>query len=274
MGGVKMLEPMERREFLKAGSLVATTAAVAGASACFGAKEAWGQEEREEKSHKWSFLIDLRLCSGCLACTVACKVQNRVPLGKFRTGVLEYEHGTYPAAKRARVPWLCNHCEKPVCIEDCPADKVKKPWGAEVAATYKRPDGVVVIDQDRCVGCRNCVRDCPYGVRFTDHDVPAGGDPELNAASKCDLCLSRISNGVVPSCVNTCPAGARAIVDRATPDDPGNKKIAENQKWIATLMPDKGTDPQCFYIDPEGILAEAYDRSPDRSVHQMNKRFK
>ncbi|NIO07728.1 MAG: 4Fe-4S dicluster domain-containing protein, partial [Deltaproteobacteria bacterium] len=76
-------------------------------------------------------------------------------------------------------------------------------------ATYKRPDGAVLVDQDRCIGCGECLRYCPYKVRFFDPVKKAGGDPGEQAASKCDFCVHRLEAGVVPSCVNTCPGRAR-----------------------------------------------------------------
>ena len=200
-------EPMERRKFLKMGAAAAAGGAVAGTLTLDDIALAGVSADE----HDWAFVVDLRVCSGCEACVVACKTENAGVLGKFRTGVKFHDAGTYPKARRTMVPWLCNHCDKPACVVNCPVDPVKKPWGAEVPATYKRPDGIVVIDKDRCVGCGNCVDDCPYGVRFLHPDQKAGGEPDENAADKCDLCIHRLSNGVVPSCVNTCPAGARRI---------------------------------------------------------------
>lgn len=266
MGKLEDTKSMQRRKFLKVGVAVAAGGAAAGTLALAGK----GSAQDTPAKHTWAFIVDLRLCSGCEACVVSCKNENFGVLGKFRTGVKFHESGTYPKARRTIVPWLCNHCNKPICIENCPADPVKKPWGASVAATYKRPDGVVVIDKDRCLGCGACVADCPYGVRYLHPDQKTVADPDLNAADKCDFCLHRLERGVAPSCANTCPAGARRIVDLADSNDEGNKVLAENKRWVKALLPGKGTDPQCFYIDPDGLLEEAYAKAPDR-MNRMNK---
>ncbi|MBI4612383.1 MAG: 4Fe-4S dicluster domain-containing protein [Planctomycetes bacterium] len=268
MTGTGSTATMGRRDFLKAGGTAAGVA-LAGAALLADGKKAAAQEGTKKES-KYTFLIDLRRCSGCEACVVACKTENGIPVGKWRTGVKFLESGTYPNTRKTIVPWLCNHCEKPRCIKRCPADPVKKPWGAEVAATYKRPDGVVVIDQDRCMGCGMCVMDCPYGVRFMDPFVEAGGSPGEHAANKCDLCLARIRNGVVPSCVNTCPAGARRIIDLNNPEDPGNKILEENAGRLKKLMESHGTEPSVMYIDPSGMLDETFTKSDDVK-NTMNK---
>lgn len=265
---------MDRREFLKLSSAMAVVAGTTlGGSTFFMSAEEAQAKEDSAKGHKWAFVIDLRRCIGCKACVVSCKTENHVALGRFRNSVKYYDYGTYPAAKRGILPWLCNHCDDPLCIKDCPADEVEKPWGKKVAATYKRPDGIVVIDQDRCIGCGNCVRDCPYGVRFMDPFTKAGGDKSELAADKCDLCQHRLEKGLVPSCVNTCPPEARAVVDLNNPNDPVNKMLEEARKknMVRVLMPEKKTKPQCFYIDPDGMADKIFKNSPD-NFNKMNKK--
>src|SRR5690625_6538733 len=102
-------------------------------------------------------VIDLRKCIGCQACTVSCSVENLPPIGQFRTTVLQYEVENYDDGQPAmfNLPRLCNHCENPPCVPVCP-----------VEATFQREDGVVLVDNERCVGCAYCVQACPYDARF------------------------------------------------------------------------------------------------------------
>jgi tetrathionate reductase subunit B len=238
-----------RREFVKIGGVAALAlAAVSGLPSKILA-------QGKGKSPRWGFLIDLRRCVGCKACSVACKTEFDTRLGYFRSSVKELEKGTYPDTSRGFVPWLCNHCENPVCVEDCPVDEVDAsftfPDGETVTyrkhATYKRPDGAVLIDQHRCVGCGACVRGCPYDVRYLDESKKAGGDPNEHPADKCTLCVHRLDEGIVPSCVNTCQGHARMVGDLNDPESEISVTLKANK--TAVLLPEEKTGPQCFYID-------------------------
>lgn len=250
-----------RREFLKA-SAVAAGAVVAVSGSTLAVASA------TSKRHRWGFLIDLDRCIGCKACSVACKTESEVPLGVFRSSVKELDEGAYPNVKRTFLPWLCNHCKNPVCLEVCPVEEVeaKFVWPDGTVeqymkkATYQRPDGVVLVDQDRCIGCGQCVDECPYGVRFLNPgkntvSAEAVGD---HPADKCDLCVHRLDAGVVPACVNTCQGGARIVGDL---NDPNSEisKIIKSQK-LSVLLPEKGTDPQCRYVS---LNPETYSKGRD-----------
>ncbi|HYF93270.1 MAG TPA: 4Fe-4S dicluster domain-containing protein [Symbiobacteriaceae bacterium] len=181
----------------------------------------------QEQTPRYGMVIDLRQCIGCYACTVSCKSENQVPLGVFRTWVKEVEVGAFPNVSRHFLPWLCNQCEDPVCVRNCP-----------VGATYKRADGITVIAQDECIGCRYCIASCPYGARFIN--------PETNTASKCDFCVHRVEQGLVPSCVNTCVGRARVFGDLNDPESEISKLIARTPTQV--LKPEAGTEPRVFYI--------------------------
>ena len=212
MGKAKNTE--SRREFLKTCSIPVGAVLVSGV---FSPARSMGGRNRR----RWGFLIDTNRCIGCKACAVACKTEFGVPLGVFRSSVIEFEEGKSRRAGRSFLPWLCNHCNRPVCIEDCPVEEIETeftwPDGTRQKymkkATYQRPDGIVLVDQDRCVGCGACVEACPYKVRFLNPAKKtvspyAVGD---NPAEKCDMCVHRLDSGIVPACVNTCPAGARVV---------------------------------------------------------------
>ncbi len=177
---------------------------------------------------RWAMLIDLRKCVGCQSCTAACKFENNIPEGSFRTWVPDVEIGAYPRTRRAFLPRLCNHCERPSCIEVCPA-----------GATWQRKDGVVVIDNDRCWGCGACVNACPYDARFIN--------PITKTADKCTFCAQRVDQGLLPACVETCIGGARQFCDLNNPDDPVTRRIKSGP--VQVLKPETGNQPRVFYID-------------------------
>ncbi len=246
-----------------------------GTSACDGTPRANPDQDTAEV--RWGFLVDHSRCRGCDACAVACKTQSDVRLGVFRSGVIKGERGDYPNTRRVFIPWLCSHCREPLCLERCPVEPVKATLTFEGGesieywrrATYQRPDGLVLVDQDRCVGCGYCVEDCPYGARYLDWSKAAGGDPasvgmnivEPHPADKCDLCVARLQNGLVPACVNTCPSEARLVGNLNDPDSEINQRLADASD-VTTLLPAVGTRPQVFYIglgDDQDVYLDGHD---------------
>ncbi len=261
----------DRRKFLKASAGLGVSAATMGVVQAGSKAFAAGYPDQDSSEVRWGFLVDLNRCTGCHACAVACKTEYDVRLGYFRDGVITYDEGTYPDAERSFVPWLCNHCKNPPCVDICPVEPrpgiLTFPSGEKVRysarATYQRPDGLVLIDQERCVGCGKCVKACPYQVRYLDPVKPAGGDPsshgfdiaEPKAADKCTLCTHRLENGVVPACVNTCPASARLVGNLNDDTSEINQRITAAGDEVSTILPSAGTDPQVFYI---GLNEDAY----------------
>ncbi len=213
---------------------------------CRSASEAH-DEGSEATRVRYGFLVDIERCIGCTSCMKACRIENDVPEGSVRTWVERYRvlpDGTvrvdapeepdyvYPhrdeeVAKAFFVPKLCNQCENSVCVQVCP-----------VGATYETPDGVVLVDEERCIGCGYCVQACPYGTRFINE--------ETHTADKCTLCYHRITKGMDPACVEVCPTSARVFGDLNDPDS----KISERlrQQPTRVLRPELGTHPQCRYV--------------------------
>lgn len=134
----------------------------------------------------YGFVIDNRKCIGCHACSTACKSENEVPLGVYRTWVKYVEVGTYPDVRRHFQVTRCNHCANPPCVRICP-----------VAAMYQRSDGIVEFDPRICIGCKACLQACPYDAIYLD--------PDSGTAAKCHFCAHRIEIGLEPACVILCP---------------------------------------------------------------------
>ncbi len=263
-----------RRNVLKG----AGAATVAGAAAVATGSPA---AAAEEGAPRWAMVMDLRRCIGCRACTVACKAENDVSLGRFRTVVQEGTFGTFPDTKKAFLPIMCNHCEGseedgvPPCVKACPeypgermtfttaaGDKIRYRGGA----TYKRPDGLVLIDSEQCIGCGKCIDACPYGVRSFNPFVEAGKAPGKMAADKCDMCKERVANGIDPSCVNTCQGRARIFGDLNDPNSEVAQLVAEHNLAENVLLPEAGTNPHVFYIDPDNILDSVYKKREEGNL--------
>jgi tetrathionate reductase subunit B len=259
---------LTRRQVLKGAGAIALT----GAASVVPAKTALAASG---KAPRWGFIVDLRCCMGCRACTVACKAEFNVPLGAFRAAVYDEVVGKYPKAEKLFLPRLCNHCEGnkedevPPCVKACPEypkgrKKFTTPEGETIryryGATYKRPDGLILYDNDLCIGCGKCIDACPYGARNWDKSLLSGKDKTKNAITKCTLCQHRIDQGVIPACVNICPGRARHFGDL---NDPGSQvsKLAKEFGLVekrdeTTLLPGENTVPMCFYIDYQGELAK------------------
>ena len=206
-----------------------------------------------KRAHHWVMVIDLRKCIGCQACVVACKSENNVPIGVYRTwvevvevgeitrdpegdGMVLLEDATYePNVKRFSLPRLCNHCDDPPCVEVCP-----------VKATFKRDDGLVLIDYPKCIGCGYCINACPYDARFFN--------PVQKTADKCTFCVQRLDRGLLPACVTSCVARARVFGDMNDPDSAVSRLIAEFP--TERLNVEFGTKPQVFYIGLDGDLVD------------------
>ena len=132
--------------------------------------------------------VDLEYCYGCQACEVACKQEHNVPVGIKRMNVVKV--GPKMVGGKLEmdfVPMRCLHCTKAPCINACPEDVI-----------VKRSDGIVLINDELCIGCMNCLEACPFGVIQMN--------PENGLAEKCNLCVDRVDSGLQPACVSVCPA--------------------------------------------------------------------
>lgn len=197
----------------------------------------------KNQNKRLAFLIDLRKCIGCNACTLACKSENDVPLGVWRSWVKRVEKGRYPHSMEFFLPILCNNCENPICVTVCP-----------VKAGIIRPDGIVYIDPHRCIGCRYCMASCPYGVRYIH--------PTKKIAEKCYWCHHRVDAGLEPACVEACPTDAILFGDLNDPESKISKAVAENA--VQVIKPESGTNPYVFYIGLDIESVEARQEEENR----------
>lgn len=198
---------------------------------------------------RYGMVIDLKRCVGCFGCQLACKAENGTRPGTLWGRVVKREFGRFPNVRRISLPLLCMHCETPPCAAVCPT-----------GATVKRPDGIVVIDAERCVGCRYCMMVCPYNARYYQEQElfyfpEQGPNPYEQAAyrrhplgvvEKCDFCLSRLERGLEPACVANCMTKARFFGDLDDPESEVSRLIREEGGF--QLHPELGTGPSVFYL--------------------------
>ncbi len=184
---------------------------------------------------RWAWVIDQTRCIGCHACTTACKSENEVPVGAFRTWVKNVEVGTFPEVRRHFAVLRCNHCEEPPCVEICP-----------VTAMYQRPDGLVDFDHDACIGCKACMQACPYDAIYMD--------PDSNTAAKCNFCSHRVDEGLLPACVVVCPEEALLFGDLEDPTSKVSRALKEHD--VTVRRAEQGTKPHAFYIGAHDATLE------------------
>lgn len=218
-------------------------------------------------AHRWGFVVDTTSCIGCGQCVVACKEENNVPLdgehtrtwverhsvapdgsvavdapeagvGGFAASAHAASGAVQPGTRTYFVPRLCMQCENSPCTAVCP-----------VGATYRTPDGVVLVDEQRCIGCGFCVVACPYGARYL---VPAGPRTPAGVAGvadKCTFCYHRITRGRQPACVEICPVGARKFGDLNDPSSAVSTILRERPTRV--MKASLGTSPRVHYLGLE-----------------------
>ena len=245
------MEISRRDLFTIGGKLLVLASAGATLEQITGAEPA--PEAYQMAGHWWGMIVDIDKCIGCGNCVRACSNENHVPDGYFRTWVERYQvtedqqpqvdspngaidgfpPSTHTGVKSFFVPKLCNQCAHSPCVQVCP-----------VGATFVSPDGVVLVDQSYCLGCRYCVQACPYGCRYLH--------PDTKTVDKCTLCYHRITQGLTTACCENCPTGARQLVDFKNPKDPVHEFLRHNKVQI--LKPYMATGAKVYYKDLDGSV--------------------
>jgi tetrathionate reductase subunit B len=180
-----------------------------------------------ETAKRYALVIDSKKCLNCKACVVACRAENKVPLAYNRPWINEETRGAWPKLMAAFQPEQCHQCAHPACVRVCPT-----------GASHQREDGIVVVRDNDCVGCRYCMIACPYNARFFREDK--------GVVEKCDFCSKRVDRGQIPACVETCPSKVRVFGDLGDPSSKLVELIANRE--YRTRKPEAGTGPQIYYL--------------------------
>lgn len=208
---------------------------------------------------KWAMVIDVKACIGCRRCVYACVKENNIgrESGFTYIQVLEMEPGKveletaelrYDEAGRPDkwyMPVQCMQCAEPPCVYGCP-----------VKATWKEPDGIVLIDYNKCIACRNCMITCPYGARHFNWIRPQVPKDEVNpevpldekayTVEKCTFCVQRTRNGQTTACTEACPVGARKFGDLNDPESEVSQLLKTRRVW--RLKEEYSTEPMIWYV--------------------------
>lgn len=236
---------------------------------------------------KYGMVIDLEACQGCRTCVEACKIENNTPQHNFWMYVFRLERNKYPEVHVDFLPRPCQHCDNAPCVKVCP-----------VGARFKRDDGLVLTDAERCIGCRYCEVACPYGVNYFNWEKPQKAlyfdwsDPETKALSggavpgwknpdleekygteqrltaggghfkgvieKCTFCVQRIDKGLTTACAAVCPVNAISFGDLDDPESAPSRILRNRPSF--ELLPEAGTKPSVRYVG---------DAPPDESVREI-----
>jgi len=244
---------MDRREFLQAtgGVVVASASSAYAVRLLTTSNVSRASPATRSTGRRWGMVIDLTRCrEDCTACVDACREENNVAQHEdgrwdvqwIRKVRIKPKHGDEVPGKPVLL--LCNHCDEPPCAQVCP-----------VQATYKREDGIVIVDHHRCIGCRYCMIACPYNARFfnfkeseawPNQDFPRRSH---GVAEACTLCAHRLERSQLPACVETCRQkgiGALTVGDLNDPESEVSQLIARNP--TKRIREDLGTEPKVHYI--------------------------
>jgi Fe-S-cluster-containing dehydrogenase component len=175
---------------------------------------------------KYAMAIDTRKCVGCSDCVVACQTENSVPIGFARDWVVERTDGTYPQLEIEIRSERCCHCSNAPCVRCCPT-----------GASHYSDGNIVLVTENKCIGCGACIASCPYDARYIHPD---------GYVDKCTFCIHRLKEGLKPACVSVCPTKCLYFGEI---DDPGSEisQILAVRKW-KRLIPEAGTDPNLFFL--------------------------
>lgn len=235
----------------------------------------------ESRAPRWGMVVDLNRCIGCQTCTIACKHANDTPPGVQWRQVLDVELGTFPDVERLFLVTGCQHCDNPPCVPVCPT-----------GATYRRPDGIVAVDYDVCIGCASCAVACPYQARhLVDRRDPYFGDrdsiqeravahPErLGVVQKCTFCAERVDDArakgatpgvdlpATPACAASCITQALRFGNFNDPTGAISAMVRDHKSF--GLNEDLGTRPMIRYLYETPAIPGREDAPADRDDDRL-----
>jgi tetrathionate reductase subunit B len=214
-----------RRTFVTAGAAGLGALALAPGLHLIAVSQASAPSAGASSKVRWGMLIDTTKCaSGCDKCVQACNTENGIneTIADARQGsqwIRKIDLKDPQTGRQHSLPMMCQHCEKPPCVDVCPT-----------GASMKRADGIVLVDRHICIGCRYCMMACPYKARSFVHQPLTGQNPQvprgMGCVESCTFCVQRIDRGLKPACVEACPEGAMTFGDLNDPDSPIAQRIA------------------------------------------------
>ena len=245
---------ISRRQFLRGAGLLALAGATAGITDLGLTRKVVkaADDNMDQATHQWVMVFDLRLCDGCAECTKACQKEHYLYKDQTWINVREMEG---PLGQTYFLPTPCMQCENAPCVRACP-----------VQATYKTKDGVTLVDQEKCIGCRMCMAACPYGARYFNWNDPLPTPSTLpkpvpefpvpgrkNTVGKCEFCLHNSRMGKLPVCVTTCQMRAIWYGDlvsdiAANPDNTVKLSTFLKENDAYRLKEELNTGPRVYYI--------------------------
>ncbi len=237
---------MDRRDFLKAGAGVATVTLAPGVTLmAFGGGEA---EAQADPGKRWGLLIDVGKCQkDCTACVTACSEENGWKLdGKPETDpqwIRKVDLVDNLSGRESSTIVMCQHCEEPPCVDVCPT-----------TASFKRADGIVLVDKHVCIGCRYCMMACPYKARSFVHeevrDQKSYAPRGRGTVESCTMCVHRVDAGRIPACVEACAqTGNKAIIFGDLNDPESEISKALKAYPSVALRDDLGLNPGVRYTN-------------------------
>jgi len=225
---------------------------------------------------RWVMVIDLSKCRNARKCVSACQAAHHLRPYEYHINTLVMQESAN--TPEYFMPKPCQHCDNPPCVSVCPVD-----------ATYKRQDGIVLIDNERCIGCRFCMAACPYSARMfhwrepvaasqdqgSEYNVELNVPQKKGTISKCLFSADRLREGMLPYCVSACPNGVfyfgdeneNAVTNGTTKETVNLKELLE-QNGGYRLMAELGTKPRVYYLPPKNRIFE-FKKGPDTEYKEI-----